>query len=324
MDYEPFASIIIPTKKIDGFVDEAVSHILRLDYKNYEIIILPDVAPQRIYPRTKIIVTGPIGPAEKRDLALEHSNGEILAFIDDDAYPREDWLRQAVKHFNDPEVAAVGGPAVTPESDGLLRKVSGAILSSRICSGNYTYRYVPRGIQDVDDFPSVNLLIRKDIFEAVGGFDTGYWPGEDTKICLDITKKLGKRIIYDPAVLVWHHRRPVFVPHLRQIARYALHRGYFVKAFPETSRRLGYFIPTLFVFGLVAGVLLSLVSNTIRPAYLGAVAFYTGALGLAGLLAAWSNRDPLIGVLVIPGIFLTHVTYGVYFLKGLMVKDLCR
>ncbi len=322
--YEPFVSIIIPTKRISYLVEEAVSHILKVDYKSYEILVLPDEESAEVYRNTKIIATGPVGPAEKRDLAFEHSEGEILAFLDDDAYPREDWLREAVKHFKDPEVAAVGGPAVTPQTDGLLQKASGAIFASRICSGNYTYRYVPKEMQEVDDFPSVNLLIRKNVFEEVGGFNTNYWPGEDTKICLDITKKLNKKIIYDPDVFVWHHRRSLLMPHLRQTARYALHRGYFVKAFPETSRRFGYFVPSLFVLGLSAGVLLSFVSSAVMCAYLGLMGLYAVLLCITGFSAAWFNKSPSIGVLVIPGIFLTHVTYGLYFLKGLMVKEIYK
>ncbi len=319
--YEPFVSIIIPTKQISYFVEEAVSHILKMDYKNYEILVLPDEESGEVYRSTKVVATGPVGPAEKRDLALAYSKGDILAFLDDDAYPREDWLREAVKHFKDPEVAAVGGPAVTPETNGLLQKVSGAIFSSRICSGNYTYRYVPRKMQEVDDLPSVNLLIRRDVFEEVGGFDTDYWPGEDTKICLDITKKLNKKIIYDPDVFVWHHRRSLLMPHLRQTARYALHRGYFVKTFPETSRRLGYFVPSLFVLGLFAGIFLSFVSDAVMYAYLGVMVFYAALLCITGFSAAWFNKSPFVGILVVPGIFLTHVTYGLYFLKGLIVKE---
>jgi glycosyltransferase involved in cell wall biosynthesis len=64
-----------------------------------------------------IIPTGPLKPSDKRDIALKHAKGQILAFLDDDAYPVKEWLKAALVNFSDPEVAAVGGPAVTPLND---------------------------------------------------------------------------------------------------------------------------------------------------------------------------------------------------------------
>ena len=58
-----------------------------------------------------MIPTGKVRPAEKRDRGVRESNGEIVAIIDDDAYPESDWLTNAVRHFENPDIAAVGGPA---------------------------------------------------------------------------------------------------------------------------------------------------------------------------------------------------------------------
>jgi GT2 family glycosyltransferase len=98
----------------------------------------------------------------------------------------------------------------------------------------------------VDDYPTVNLIINKDDFNKVNGFDEQYWPGEDTILCLKLTKELNKKILYSPMIKVFHHRREAIIPHLQQIKRYAIHRGLFAKKFPQTSFRIGYLIPSLF------------------------------------------------------------------------------
>lgn len=126
-------------------------------------------------------------------MALQYARGEIFAFIDDDAYPREDWLKNAIHYFDDPEVGAVGGPAVTAPGDNVWQQASGKVYESFLCSGGYTYRYIPQAEREVDDLPSVNLIVRKDIFELIGGYDSNYYPGEDTKLCLDIVQKAGKK-----------------------------------------------------------------------------------------------------------------------------------
>ena len=250
----PKVSIIIPVKEINAYIREAVPKHLELDYPDFEILILPDHnSGESFSSQVRIIPTYPrTGPADKRDIGAQEADGEILAFIDDDAYPRSDWLKNAVKYFDDEEVVAVCGPGVTPESDSVWQKASGWIQASRLGGGNCTYRFVPQRKRWVDDYPSMNFIVRKSDFEAVGGFDSHFWPGEDTKLCLDLTYKLGKKIIYDPEVLVYHHRRALFRPHLRQIGRYGLHRGHFARVLPRTSRRLSYFIPSLFTIFVLA------------------------------------------------------------------------
>src|SRR3990167_3507570 len=122
-------SIIIAVKAWQKNLEECVSKCLELDYPDFEILILPDAPLEKKCPwsssgRVSIFPTGPVGPAEKRDLALNYAKGEILAFIDDDAYPAKDWLKCAMEDFEDNSVAAMGGPSVTPFNDSLLEKAS--------------------------------------------------------------------------------------------------------------------------------------------------------------------------------------------------------
>jgi len=249
-------SIIIPVRAINDYIREAIPHHLKQSYRNFEIIIYPnffskkeaDLPENQILkdPRVRVIESGNVGPAEKRDLAIRDAKGDVLAFIDDDAYPKKDWLKNTFKHFQRHEVGGVCGPAATPKSDGMLQQVSGNIYESRIGNGPYTFRYLPtREVHEVDDYPSVNLFIRKDVFTKIGGFDSSFYPGEDTKLCMEVVHTESKKIIYDPKVFVWHHRRPFGFKFFKQAANYALHRGYFARKYPKTSLRFSYFIPSL-------------------------------------------------------------------------------
>ena len=312
-------SILIAVKAWGKTLGQCVARCQELAFPNFEILILPDLPVTRKFydERIKIIPTGAVSPARKRDMALNFATGGIIAFIDDDAYPVKDWLKYAVENFQDEDVAAVGGPAITPLEDTLLQKASGMVYSSFLVSGNFTYRYLPLKRREIDDYPSCNLLVRKSIFQELGGFKTNFWPGEDTKLCLDITKKLGKKIIYDPKVLVYHHRRALFLPHLRQVASYALHRGYFVKKYPQTSLKISYFIPSLFVIGLIAGMMLSFISSPLQAPYHFIMRFY-----LCSVLFFSINKDFRFILPVFAGIILTHITYGSFFLQGLVSKRL--
>jgi glycosyltransferase involved in cell wall biosynthesis len=318
-------SIIIPVREINDYIRESIPYILKQTYKDFEIIIFPDSASNETFDMTKVIPTGPMGPAAKRDLSLKHATGEILAFMDDDAYPREDWLENAVIHFGNSDIAAVGGPAVTPKTNNIFQKASGGVFETKLGGGNLAFRYIPKSKMFVDDYPSVNLLVRKSVFREVGGFDSHYYPGEDTKLCLDITKNLGKKIFYDPEVYVWHHRRELFKPHLKQIGNYAIHRGKFVKEFPETSLRLCYFLPSLFflflLFGSIASIASFAINITIVPTiFLAVLLFYFSLLFIDVL----RFKNPLLSTLVALGVFTTHMWYGYRFLIGLTKKHLER
>jgi GT2 family glycosyltransferase len=311
-------SIIIATKTWQKNLEECVNRCLELDFKSFEVIILPDYSLQmNLDDRIRLIPTGEVTPPKKRDIGIKEAKGDIVAFIDDDAYPAKDWLRPAVENFNDESVVAVGGPAVTPDSDSLMQKASGLVYSSGLVSGGFVYRYIPGKRREVQDYPSCNLIVRKSVIEALGGFNTNFWPGEDTKLCLDITKGMGKKIIYDPEVLVFHHRRSLIFPHLRQIANYALHRGYFVKRYPQTSFKFSYFLPSIFVVSLLIGALLSFSVPVLKIAYLGCLLVY-----LFLVFSSSISKGLVLFPLVFIGIILTHITYGLYFLRGLSLQKL--
>jgi len=345
----PYISIIIPVKEINDYLrKETIPAILEQTYKNFEIIILPDKPAKEKFAsrRIKIIPSWPeIGPADKRDLGAKKAKGEILAFLDDDSYPAKNWLKNAVKIFtskslysytpkslNFSSIAAVCGPALTPPHNNLRQKVSGYVWSTFFGSGGAgTYRCALKPRREVDDYPTVNFLVRKKDFWKIGGFSSRFWPGEDTKACYNLVYKLGKKIIYDPRILVYHHRREIFGPHLRQISRYALHRGHFARIMPRTSLRLGYLAPSFFVLGLIGGPGLIFVFKNLQLWFLAKIFGFLYILAiflyLAGLIfTAWDvyrqEKNWQVALLVMPAIFTTHLVYGILFIKGFLTPRL--
>jgi glycosyltransferase involved in cell wall biosynthesis len=273
-------TVIIPCKKNSDLCPELLKNLKQQSLKPLEILIITD----KLCPKS---------PAEKRDYAAKIAKGNILAFIDSDAYPSKNWLKNASKHLNHPNTAAVCGPGLTPPNNNHAQKISGLVWSCLIGAGPYTYRNLPKPKRFVDDYPSFNLIVKKKDFKAVGGFSTQYWPGEDTKLCLDLNFKLHKKILYHPDILVYHHRRPIFLPHLAQISRYGFQRGRFVRLFPQTSLRPSYFLFPLWLITLP-------INWPIYLSFILATGIYHRSLSLT------------------QAIFLTHFTYAIFFIKGLL------
>ena len=311
-------SFIIPVKEINDYIRESVPKILEIQRDDFEIIIYPNEVTNETWDRTRQIASGPGGPAMKRSLAMRDAQGEILVFIDDDAYPENNFLDILDEDFKDETVVAVGGPAVTPKNNTFLQKVSGAVFLSSL-SGGFPERYAPIGKRKfVDDWPSVNLSVRKKSFSEVNGFDSEFWPGEDTKFCLDLINKTKGRILYNPNLIVWHHRREGLTRHLKQVGRYGIHRGFFAKKYPRTSLRFKYFLPSFFFLFVFLGWLTALVSPFLFKLYLLGWAVYLIALLKAFFDILKYERNVLVALYSLYYIFLTHLVYGFRFLQGFL------
>ena len=186
-------------------------------------------------------------PAEKRDAAFPHATGDVLAYIDDDAYPRRG-LARAVRrgHFDDP--VRPGGRRARRHAARLAvararrRRPSTSRRPAARRSGTASFRGAPAHGRRL---PRLQLLRPPRGARA------------RRRLGHDLLRRRGHRALPEarrgrlarsttcPEVVVFHRRRPIFEPHLRQIANVGRHRGYFVRAFPATSRRALYALPAL-------------------------------------------------------------------------------
>lgn len=313
--------IIIPVREISKYLVKSIPILLEKTANSIGILVLTDREEEMPVSwdktRIRLISTGPVGPGEKRDVGVRACDASIVAFLDDDAYPADDWLTYALPHFRDLSVAGVGGPNVTPPSDSFWQQVSGLVYSTWAGAGSARIRYVQSGAaRRVDDWPSVNLIVRRSDFIKAGGFATNYFPGEDTKLCLALTKGIGKRIIYEPTAVVFHHRRTLFWGHFKQLGNYARTRGGFSLLLPATSRRLVYMIPSVLVVGTGVALVLGTCIHPLRPVALVAVFGNLLILAVAGLESLFVSRGIVLSLAASLAVLCSHWWYGIQFLRG--------
>ena len=144
LEKKPFVSVVIACPAGSWMLDECLRALCDQTYRDFEVIVLPDVGAQPPagelgYPCT-VLPTGKVRPAEKRNLGIQRAKGDVVAFIDDDAFPERHWIENAVKYFSNPEIGGVGGPGVTPPNDGFLARAGGRVYENVLVSGNYRYR----------------------------------------------------------------------------------------------------------------------------------------------------------------------------------------
>ena len=317
-------SIVIPAKLYNSYLFKTLKKLENQNYQNYEVIVILDFQEdfnEEFDSRYKFMFSGIKSPGEKRNLGINEANGDYVCFLDDDAYPDDDWLEVAAKNLIDSDLVGVCGPSLTPPESSFLEKVSGSIYESFLVSGPTIYRHLPDKKRFVKDYPSVNMIISRKVLEDIGGFDTNFWPGEDTKLCLEIYKKYNKELLYIPELVVFHFRREIFHPHINQLSRYAFHRGYFSRVLPETSKKLSYMIPSIFLIYLMFLPLMLFLQLffllTPLLIYLTLLAFemfrvYNKTSSIAHTI--------LFGI----GVCFSHIFYGFNYLKGLILEPKMR
>ena len=233
---EKFA-IIIPVKRVTENLKKCITEIKKMEGVDYKFFI----------------AFGDKSPAEMRDEVVKELPEEYthIAFIDDDAYPDKNWLFNALNWFSlNPNLAGVCGPGLLPPNSPIKEVASDLILRFL----PFSYRVVGNYFGNVSDYPTFNLILRRDWVDKVGGFCCQHIVGEDTLICKKITA-LGGQILYTPNVIVYHKRRPLFRPFLQQVKRYAKQRGEFFWSHELTSYQLIFALPSLFLIGLVLTIL---------------------------------------------------------------------
>jgi len=326
MSKTPKFSIIICLYRIsDRFYDDLAQY-KSLTYKDFEIILATEKNAQldneklnKLGLPIRIVKSSEkkISLGKKRDLGFKNAKGEFIAYIDDDAYPEKDWLTNSLYTLHkDSKIGALGGPNITPPDDSFWAKIGGHIYESYLTSAGAQYRFVPKKKGEVREIQGVNMFIPRKILEELGGFNFDLNSGDDDKICMDLRKK-GYKIMYDPQVLVYHHRREFPLSHLKQVKGMGTHRGFFLKIFPETFGPI-YFFPLIMVVGSFFLISMSFFIPELRLALLILFLIYF----FLCYISSMKRTGILPSLIVAIGIILTHFTYGIFFIKGLLVKKI--
>lgn len=138
------------------------------------------------------------------------ARGRYLVFLNDDAEAEEGWLSALVRAAeSDDRIGAVGSRLA--DFDGVLQEVGGILWSDggthRLGRGRSASQAPPDDeLRDVDYSSGCGLLVTREAWEAVGGFDPGYFPGyhEDVDLCLSLRNR-GYRTAVAPGAHLRHH-----------------------------------------------------------------------------------------------------------------------
>jgi O-antigen biosynthesis protein len=233
----PFISVVVCSYNGSTTIRDTMEGLQKLDYPQYEVIVVNDGSTDNLvgivqeYP-VKLINTPNRGLSSARNTGLYKAKGEIVAYIDDDAYPDPHWLHYLAYAYLHSNHAGMGGPNLIPGEDGLIAK----------CVANAPGGPVHVLVSDelAEHMPGCNMSFKRSVLLEMGGFDPIYCiAGDDVDVCWRV-QKAGYTIGYHPSAVVWHHRRNSLKAYWKQQKGYGRAEALLEAKWPEKYNGLGH------------------------------------------------------------------------------------
>tara|TARA_B100000780_G_scaffold274511_1_gene239643 strand:+ start:419 stop:4477 length:4059 start_codon:yes stop_codon:yes gene_type:complete len=211
----PQVSVVIPVYNNFSYTVRSVYSILKTQERTtYEIIIADDLSSdetESFFSQLKGIkyVRNPknLGFLKSCNHAASKASGEYVFLLNNDTAVLDGWLDELVATFEQESgVGLVGSKLLYP--NGILQEAGGILWADG--AANFGKLSDPKDpeysyLRNADYISGAAILVRMDIWNALGGFDIRYAPAycEDSDMCLAV-KNMGFKVLYQPASRVVH------------------------------------------------------------------------------------------------------------------------
>ena len=233
----PRISVIVCSYNGARTIRDCFEGLLLLEYPNFEVIVVDDgsrdgtaaIAHEYGF---RLISTENRGLSSARNTGLAAATGEIVAYIDDDAWPDPHWLMYLAATFLSTDHVGVGGPNIPPGGDGPIAECVANAPGGPV--------HVLLSDREAEHIPGCNMAFRRAALEAIGGFDPQFrTAGDDVDICWRLQQQ-GWTIGFSPGAMVWHHRRNSIRTYWKQQQGYGKAEALLERKWPEKYNAAGH------------------------------------------------------------------------------------
>ena len=278
---EVVVSAAIPCYNGERFIAQIIKSLLNQTRPPDEILVIDDGSTDRsaeivkgFGDKVRLIRHGVNrGLAQARNTAVEQARGDILVFVDVDAYADPEYIASLLAHYTCKEVAGVGGQNIESNIQSVYDVWRKKHLSQ---SAGDAMR------ENCEALSGSCSSFRREALQAVGGFNPFFRTnGEDWDIALRL-RQVGYKLTYTPEAKVYHQRTDTWKSLHRLVYRY-VYWAYLPMAIDGAKPSIGHFVH--FICGNFKNWLLSdlLEERSLKMAILDMTAF---VVRLAGLVMA--------------------------------------
>ena len=237
----PAISVVVCAYNAEATVRECLEHTRALDYPRLEVLLIDDGSTDATAaiaedvcagdPRMKVIRAPHQGLSGARNTGWQKATGELIAYLDSDAFPTPEWPYYLALGLDGPEVGGVGGPNLPPPG--------GSLAAERVARAPGGPVHVLISDDRAEHIPGANMAFWRTVLHEVGGFDEIYTAaGDDVDLCWKVLDRHWE-IAFHPAALVWHHRRDSTKAYLKQQRGYGRSEALVARRHPDRFTPLG-------------------------------------------------------------------------------------
>src|SRR5437773_6641894 len=226
----PRISVVVCSYNGSRTIRDCLEGLQKLEYPSFEVIVVDDGSTDATAAIAResgfrLISTEQRGLSNARNTGMEAATGEIVAYIDDDAYPDPHWLTYLAATFLSTPHAGVGGPNIPPPGGGPIADCVANAPGGPV--------HVLLSDDEAEHIPGCNMAFRKACLKGIGGFDPQYRvAGDDVDVCWRLRER-GWTLGFSPAAMVWHHRRNSIRAYWKQQIGYGKAEALLEQKWPE-------------------------------------------------------------------------------------------
>jgi GT2 family glycosyltransferase len=212
---QPLVSIVL--LNWNGLEDtkQCLESIAKLDYKNYEIVVVDNGSradsKKWLSARPNIIyVDNPVnrGFTGGHIDGLKAAHGEFILLLNNDAVIKSDLLSQAIPHFDDPTIFAMGGRAYQWNDNLAVFDEGNPFYSFQeinpVTAEALTMSADLGMLQEVNNVSGSAVMIRKSIVDQIGYLHEPFFAYYEETDLFARAKRAGYKVLYNPAMMIWH------------------------------------------------------------------------------------------------------------------------
>ncbi|TLU83491.1 MAG: glycosyltransferase [Chlorobium sp.] len=233
----PKISVIVCSFNGSRTIRDTLEALRKVQYPDFEVIVVndgstdktPDIAKEY---NVRLITTENRGLSNARNTGCNAAESQLIVYTDDDAYPDPNWLTYLAHAFMTSDYVCIGGPNLPPLDDGFVAECIAHAPGGPV--------HVLLSDTEAEHVPGCNMAFRKSALLAIGGFDPKYRvAGDDVDVCWRLMEK-GWKIGFNPAAIVWHHRRNSAKTYWRHQKGYGKAEALLEEKWPEKYNAAGY------------------------------------------------------------------------------------
>ncbi len=328
---QPFVSVIVPCYNEEKTIRHLLSAVFAQTYPRaqMELIISDGLSTdgtrdviaefQKEHPDFNLRVidnamkTIPSGLNQ----AIRESRGEIIVRLDAHSMPIVEYVERCVSAHQSGKGENIGGVwEIRPGADTWIAESISFAAAHPLGVGDAMYRLKANaGAVDTVPFGS----FKKTLIEKIGLFDETLLANEDYEFNTRV-RESGGVVWLDPSIRSVYFSRSTIGKLAAQYWRYGFWKWRMLRRYPHTLR-WRQALPPVFVFSLIALIVLSLYIAPARYLLAAQIFLYFSALGLAGLKLAIEKRKAFLLFGLPLAISVMHITWGAGFLASPFKKN---